>query len=168
MNLTRGDRGVTVEVDTEAETERLGRALAEIAGPGTVIGLVGPLGAGKTRLVRAIAERLGADPMAIASPTFVLIHEYEAVVPIYHFDVYRLESPAAFEDLGVSDYWDAGGICLVEWADRVRDLLPDETWWIRIESLDASRRRLTIDIHPDIQDMRNKLIERLEETVQGP
>ena len=101
-----------------------GPALADLAEPGTVLGLIGPLGAGKTRLVRAIAESLGVDPAAIASPTFVLIHEYEGGIPVFHFDAYRLESAQAFEDLGVADYWNAGGICLVEWADRVLGLLP--------------------------------------------
>ena len=92
--------------------------------PGTVIGLIGPLGAGKTRLTRAIAEALGVDPGAIASPTFVLIHEYEGRIPVYHFDAYRLGGPDDFEALGASDYWDGGGVCLVEWADLVRGPAP--------------------------------------------
>src|SRR6516165_240026 len=101
--------------------------------PGTVIGLVGPLGAGKTRLVRAIAEALGVDPGAISSPTFVLIHEYEGRLPVFHFDAYRLEGPAAFDDLGVRDYWSKGGLCLIEWADRVRNILPADCWMIALE-----------------------------------
>ena len=77
MNVDCSGNALVIELDSEAETERLGRALADVAGPGVVIGLIGPLGAGKTRLVRAVAEHLGVDPLAIASPTFVLIHEYE-------------------------------------------------------------------------------------------
>ena len=80
-----------------------------------------------------MAESLGVDPHAIASPTFVLIHEYEGRIPVYHFDVYRLGSLQEFEDLGVADYWNAGGVCLIEWADRVQELLPAEAWQIRIE-----------------------------------
>src|SRR5437763_1111140 len=101
MRVERTDRGVTIEVASEAETEALGRALAALAEPGTVIGLIGPLGAGKTRLARALAEALGVDPGAIASPTFVLIHEYAGRLPVVHIDVYRLPDADAFEALGV-------------------------------------------------------------------
>src|SRR5262245_6464631 len=121
--------GLAVVVESETETDRLGRVLAEIVGPGTVIGLVGPLGAGKTRLVRALGEALGVDPGAIASPTFVLIHEYAGRRPVYHFDTYRLGGPDEFDALGAADYWDADGVCLVEWADRVADRLPDRAWF---------------------------------------
>ena len=124
---------LAVESTSEEETESLGRALAEVIAPGTVIGLIGPLGAGKTRLVRACAEALGVDPGAIASPTFVLIHEYEGRLPVFHFDVYRLKGIAEFEALAPADYWDAKGVCLVEWADKVLDLLPAGSWIVRIE-----------------------------------
>ena len=114
MTITRLEFGLTIELLSEQETERLGHALAEVLAPGTVIGLVGPLGAGKTRLARAIAESFGVDPAVIASPTFVLIHEYEGTLPVYHFDAYRLDSARAFEDLGVADYWNAEGF--VSWS----------------------------------------------------
>src|SRR3954466_10639993 len=111
-----GESCLTIEVATESETARVGEALARVVGPGRVIGLVGTLGAGKTRLVRSIAEALGVDPRAISSPTFVLIHEYEGRMPIYHFDAYRLDGPDDFEALGASDYWAEGdGLCLIEW-----------------------------------------------------
>jgi tRNA threonylcarbamoyladenosine biosynthesis protein TsaE len=146
MRIVPTAEGKSINVDSEDETERLGRALADCVAPGTVVGLVGPLGAGKTRLVRAIAEALGVDPGAIASPTFVLIHEYEGRLPVYHFDTYRLAGPDQFEALGPGDYWDAGGVCLVEWADRVADLLPRDAWWIAIEptASDSAARGLTI------------------------
>jgi len=157
MNIQRIDAGLEIELDGEDETERLGHALAEVIAPNVVIGLAGPLGAGKTRLVRAIAEALGVAPEAIASPTFVLIHEYDGRLPVFHFDVYRLPSPSAFEDLGVSDYWRAGGVCLIEWADRVRELLPTDAWWIEIEPLDASRRRFRFTSPPSAPDMADRL-----------
>jgi tRNA threonylcarbamoyladenosine biosynthesis protein TsaE len=144
MRAERTTAGLVIDVDSEAETDRLGRAIAALVAPGTVIGLVGPLGAGKTRLTRAIAEALDVDPEAIASPTFVLIHEYAGRLPVFHFDTYRLHRAEDFEALGVADYWDAGGVCLVEWADRVGGLLPDRSWMIRIEPATAEARRIAI------------------------
>ena len=146
MRVDRLIDGLAVTVNDESGTARLGEALAAVAGPGVVIGLVGPLGSGKTRLCRAIAEAFGVPPGAISSPTFVLIHEYQGRLPIYHFDTYRLDDPGAFESLGVSDYFDAGGVCLVEWADRVLGLLPPDLWRIDIEPLDGNGRRFLLRI----------------------
>ena len=131
------------DLPDEAATERLGRRIAGVLVPDAVVGLVGPLGAGKTRLVKAIAAGLGIDPDLVSSPTFVLIHEYEGGrLPVYHFDAYRLGSPEPFEALGASDYWRAGGVCLVEWADLVAELLPDDAWWLRIETTGPTARRV--------------------------
>src|SRR5689334_14978657 len=94
MDVIRTSPGVLeVELASEDDTARLGRAIAGVVEIGTVIGLVGPLGAGKTRLTRAIAEALGVEPDTISSPTFVLIQEYDGRLPVYHFDTYRLPSP---------------------------------------------------------------------------
>ena len=146
MKIERPDRTtLLLAIESEAETDRLGRALAEVVEPGVVIGLVGDLGAGKTRLTRSLAEAMGVDPGAIASPTFVLIHEYDGRLPIYHFDAYRLDNPGQFTALGAADYWlDGQGVCLIEWADRVRSLLPPDTWWITIELDGPERRRVQI------------------------
>lgn len=142
---------LTIAIEDEAATAALGVLVAGVVRPGDVVGLVGTLGAGKTRLSRAIAEALGVDPGVIASPTFVLIHEYDGdSYPVYHFDAYRLEGPAAFDALGAADYWtDATGICLIEWADLVADRLPDATWWVRIEAA-ADPAGRTVEVrHPD-------------------
>jgi tRNA threonylcarbamoyladenosine biosynthesis protein TsaE len=147
MRVERTDEtSLTIEIASEADTERLGRALAGVVRPGQVVGLVGTLGAGKTRLVRALAEALGVDPRAISSPTFVLIHEYEGRMPIFHFDAYRLEGPDDFEALGASDYWsEADGLCLIEWADLVEDRLPPGTWWVRMERTGPEGRLVSIE-----------------------
>jgi tRNA threonylcarbamoyladenosine biosynthesis protein TsaE len=162
MDLVRPAPGLLeISLASEDETARLGRAIAEVAEVGTVIGLVGPLGAGKTRLVRAIAEALGVEPDAISSPTFVLIQEYDGHLPVYHFDTYRLTSPSAFEDLGVADYWDSG-VSLVEWADRVGGLLPDERWTITLEPVGPTTRRARIEPPADRPELVDRLAARLE------
>src|SRR5438552_12090891 len=123
---------VILELNDIATTESFGRRLGALLFPGAVVALVGPLGAGKTQLVRAIAEGLGiVDSRLVSSPTFVLIQEYVARLPIYHFDAYRLASEAEFDDLGTQEYYDSGGVCLIEWADRVPGSLPPE--YLRIE-----------------------------------
>jgi tRNA threonylcarbamoyladenosine biosynthesis protein TsaE len=162
MNVQKTSNSLTVTVDSEHETVRLGRALAELVEPGTVIGLVGPLGAGKTRLARAISEALGVDPADISSPTFVLIHEYEGRLPVFHFDAYRLETPQAFEDLGVADYWDGPGICLVEWADRVRGLLPVDCWMITLEHTGPTTRVVQIELPDSAAQVVNRLADAIE------
>ncbi len=116
---------------SEAETDALGGRLATAAEPGLVVALVGDLGAGKTRFVRAAAAALGADPDGVNSPTFVLMQRYDARLPVFHFDAYRLRHPEEFGDLGPEEFFDAGGVCFVEWADRVEDFLPADH--LRIE-----------------------------------
>ena len=91
----------------------------------------------------------------------MLIHEYEGSIPVFHFDAYRLESPQAFEDLGVADYWSAGGICLVEWADRVLGLLPRDTWLVRIDPVDPTRRRVVIELPEPALAVTDELAARL-------
>ena len=149
MRLERTTAETIIETESEAETEAVGRALATVLGPDCVIGLIGPLGAGKTRFVRAIAEAVGVDPREIGSPTFVLIHEYEGSLTIYHFDAYRLKTADDFDDLGAADYWSAGGVCLVEWADRVRDRLPGDTWWVNITPTGPRSRQMRFSGRPE-------------------
>ncbi len=126
-------------------TESFGRRLGEHLFPGAVLALVGPLGAGKTHLTRAIAEGLCVRNLAaVNSPTFVLIQEYEARLPIYHFDAYRLKSSREFLDLGAEEYFHGDGVCIVEWADRVEATLPAEHLRIEIAVLNANERRFEL------------------------
>jgi len=139
-------RSLTLEVSSPAETAACGRQLASALFPGALIALVGPLGAGKTYLVRAIAEGLGiANSRVVTSPTFVLIQEYAARLPIYHFDVYRLRDVKDFVDLGVHEYLEGQGVSLVEWADRVAESLPAEHLRITMTVTGESTRRLQIE-----------------------
>jgi tRNA threonylcarbamoyladenosine biosynthesis protein TsaE len=130
----------------QAGTQALGRQLADLLRPGLVIALVGPLGAGKTHLVRAIAEGLGiADSRFVCSPTFVLIQEYAARLPIYHFDTYRLRNPEEFFDLGVYEYFESDGVSLVEWGDRVEKYLPPDHLRVTIAVQGETARRFTVE-----------------------
>ncbi|MSR52730.1 MAG: tRNA (adenosine(37)-N6)-threonylcarbamoyltransferase complex ATPase subunit type 1 TsaE [Gemmataceae bacterium] len=138
---------MTANFDLEnlAATEAFGRRLGDLLFPNAVIALNGPLGAGKTHLSRAIAEGLGiANPVAVTSPTFTLIHEYPARLSIFHFDAYRLSGPDAFLDLGVNEYYEAGGVCLIEWADRVEAALPADRLTIRLEVVGENARRMNL------------------------
>jgi tRNA threonylcarbamoyladenosine biosynthesis protein TsaE len=162
MHVTRTGNTLKVDLDSEDETARLGHAIALLVEPGVVIGLIGRLGAGKTRLARAVAEALGVDPAAISSPTFVLIQEYEGCLPVYHFDAYRLQSLQAFEDLGVTDYWDCDGVCLVEWADRVRGLLPEDCWMISLETTGPMARAVRVELPASAAGVADRLVETLK------
>jgi tRNA threonylcarbamoyladenosine biosynthesis protein TsaE len=132
------------EANDESDTAALGAALAEFLPGGTVVGLCGTLGAGKTRLVQAIAEALGVDRRAVVSPTYVLVQEYRGRRDVYHFDTFRLRSEEEFLDLGPDEYFESDGIVLVEWSDRVERCLPHERVDIHIEVTGPQSRRFEI------------------------
>ena len=146
MNLPadKTDEPFEYEAHSESATDALGAMLADAVEPGLVVGLIGPLGAGKTRLVRATATALGADPSSVSSPTFVLIQEYFGRIPVYHFDTYRLRDVRAFADLGAEEYFSGDGVCFVEWADRVAAELPRDLLSIEVIVLAPTARRFRI------------------------
>jgi tRNA threonylcarbamoyladenosine biosynthesis protein TsaE len=136
---------LTLTLQSEEDTDRLGAALAEVLPPGTVVALIGTLGAGKTRLVLAVATALGVPRDAVTSPTFVLVNEYrQGRTPIFHFDTYRLKDDDEFLALGPEEYFDSTGITFVEWADRVADLLPAERIEITLEVTGDTTREVTV------------------------
>lgn len=136
----------TFRAQTEDDTERLGRALAE-AVPHGVIALDGPLGAGKTRLVQAVAAASGVDRREVVSPTFVLVHEYHGSRPIYHLDAYRLRDDDEFLELGADEYFAPPNLVLIEWADRVRRCLPPERIDVTIAVVSEHQRDFTVVGH---------------------
>jgi tRNA threonylcarbamoyladenosine biosynthesis protein TsaE len=137
---------LTLELSDLEATTNFGRRLGALLFPGAIVALLGPLGAGKTHLTRAIAEGLGiADPRAVSSPTFVLIQEYQARLPIYHFDAYRLRGEADFFDLGGHEYFDGAGVCLIEWADRVESALPADHLRLTLTVTGTTTRQLRIE-----------------------
>jgi tRNA threonylcarbamoyladenosine biosynthesis protein TsaE len=137
---------VTVHVtSSEAETTALGRDVGRHLAPGSVVLLDGPLGAGKTALVRGIAEGLGCDGDDVSSPTFTLIQEYRGRLTLHHVDLYRL-TPAETDDLGLDDLLE-GSVVAVEWPGRWRRP-PNGAIHVRLEPLGGDLRRVTISEKP--------------------
>jgi len=125
-------------------TLSIGRALGQVLAPGDFVNLNGTLGAGKTLLVKGIAEGQGVDGAQVTSPTFSLINEYHGENILYHFDLYRLDRGQELEDIGYEEYFFGSGICLVEWGDEFRSYLPEERLDVRFEPLGQSERKITI------------------------
>jgi tRNA threonylcarbamoyladenosine biosynthesis protein TsaE len=128
----------------EEHTRKLGAALAAVLPAGTTIGLIGTLGAGKTRLVQAIAAACGIAPQRVVSPTFVLCQPYEGTRTLYHLDAYRLRDEDEFLDLGPEEYFESAALTLIEWSDRVAACLPPERIEIRIEVVGEQTRDFEI------------------------
>jgi len=124
-----------------AQTRAYGRALGAVAVPGTVVALIGPLGAGKTEFAKGVAEGLGVSSV-VNSPTFVLMNEHPGRLRLFHADAYRLTDPSEALDAGLIDERQAEGVVVMEWADRLPGLLPDERLELTIEpDSDASTER---------------------------
>jgi tRNA threonylcarbamoyladenosine biosynthesis protein TsaE len=143
MTTSENARAETVETHSLEETSALGRRLATALRPGDVVALSGELGAGKTALVKAIAAAFGFK-QAVTSPTFTIIHEYKTTPPVFHIDLYRLNTEQEAIDVGIEEYLRGEGVCLVEWAERIGRLLPPRTISIRIEVLSETSRRFMI------------------------
>src|SRR5215470_16970283 len=136
---------LTITLQNEQDTVRLGRGLADVLPPGTVVALIGTLGAGKTRLVQAVATSLGVPNGGVTSPTFVLVNEYrQGRLPVFHFDTYRLKDDDEFLNLGPEEYFESDGLTFVEWADRVTHLLPADRIEITLDVTGDTNRTATI------------------------
>lgn len=135
---------VSIISHSPEETFAYGATLAAKLRGGEVLALRGELGAGKTHLAKGIAAHLGHDPATVTSPTFTLVHEYrEGRLPLFHLDFYRLESAEEVLALGLDDYLAAEGVVLIEWADKFRELLPEETLWITLRALSHGEREIS-------------------------
>lgn len=132
------------EVRNQAGTDQFGAALSRALSDGSVVALIGTLGAGKTALVQAIAAAEGVDRADVTSPTFVLVNEYQGERRLYHLDTYRLRDEDEFLGLGPEEFFDSAGLTFVEWADRVEDCLPADRLEITIEVTGDSTRRFTL------------------------
>jgi len=138
--------------DRSSATEALGERLGELAQPDQVIALVGDLGAGKTTLVRGLGRGLELET-AISSPTYTLMHTYPGRLELYHFDAWMEGREAAFLDGGGREWFEASGVSVVEWAERVTEALPSDVLWLRLGHTTVPR--FDADGHPDPEQARS-------------
>lgn len=129
------------KLDTEKDTRALGLEIADALEPGDIVALIGDLGTGKTALTKYVAEGLGVRE-EISSPTFTIVKEYRSGrLPLYHFDVYRLGSGEELLDIGAEDMLDGDGVCVIEWADIVADVLPADALIVKLDYGDSENSR---------------------------
>ncbi|MDY4395695.1 MAG: tRNA (adenosine(37)-N6)-threonylcarbamoyltransferase complex ATPase subunit type 1 TsaE [Oscillospiraceae bacterium] len=127
------------------ETEQFGEEVAKSLRGGDVLAFTGSLGMGKTAFTRGLARGLGCRGR-VTSPTFTIVNEYDGKTPLFHFDMYRLGSSDELFDIGWDDYLARGGVCAVEWSERVSDALPDDTIYVDIArgKEDENTRTITV------------------------
>jgi tRNA threonylcarbamoyladenosine biosynthesis protein TsaE len=130
--------------NSPADTEAIGRQVAENLGVGSVLALKGDLGSGKTLFVKGVVNGLGSGA-DVTSPTFTILHEYRGGgrLPVYHFDLFRVEDPQALARLGLDDYFFGDGISVIEWADRFPEFVPEQARWIFFEIKSETQRAIT-------------------------
>ena len=133
-------------IDSPKDLDQVAEELIAALDGRSVVAFCGPMGAGKTTLISAIMEYLGSAD-TVTSPTFALVNQYYTASqePVYHFDFYRINSLAEAFDMGYEEYFYSGDLCLVEWPERVEELLPEDVMIVRIEPLDETTRRFTIE-----------------------
>ena len=137
----------TIHIQSLAELPEAARQFVALMGDETVYAFYGEMGAGKTTFIREFAKALGVTDDDVNSPSFAIINEYRSDTTaelIYHFDLYRLESLDEAFDIGVEDYFDSGAVCLIEWPERIEDILPDDTVKVHISELADGSRQMVI------------------------
>lgn len=142
-----------INIATLDNIEEAARSFARLMGDYTVFAFYGEMGAGKTTFINALCKVLGVEEDVTNSPSFSIINEYRSDTTaelIYHFDCYRLEDEREAEDIGVEDYFDSGAVSLIEWPERIENLLPDDTVIVRI-TVDATTdaRTMTLEFPED-------------------
>lgn len=137
----------TITIKSLDDIEEAAREFVELMGDNTVFAFYGEMGAGKTTFINALSKVLGVEDDATGSPSFAIVNEYRSDTTaelIYHFDLYRLENIEEALDLGIEDYFDSGALCLLEWPERVEDILPDDTVKVNITVNPDNTRTIAI------------------------
>ncbi|MEN6320595.1 MAG: tRNA (adenosine(37)-N6)-threonylcarbamoyltransferase complex ATPase subunit type 1 TsaE [Syntrophaceae bacterium] len=140
-----GSTRLTIISKNPTETNYIGKIIGEHLIHGDIVALIGELGTGKTSLTQGIARGLGVpEEYQITSPSFTLINEYHGRATLYHFDLYRLKGPIDLEDLGYDEYISGNGVNVIEWADKIINILPDNTLFISFTYINENERELSI------------------------
>jgi tRNA threonylcarbamoyladenosine biosynthesis protein TsaE len=132
---------ICITVNEQKETELLAARLGQLVQAGDIICLTGDLGAGKTTFTQAFAKGMGVEEY-VTSPTFTLIQEYKGRIPLFHFDVYRINHPSEVEDLGYEEYFYGNGVCVIEWANLICEMLPENYLQVEIKSQGGHNREI--------------------------
>ncbi len=136
---------LTIFSDSPQKTIRYGSIIGRVAVPGSVIGLTGELGTGKTCFIKGLVAAIaGVSEQDVASPTFTFLQEFPGSIPVYHFDLYRIKEPAELDDLGFYECLYGTGVTVIEWAERAAGALPAERFMIYLAHVDECRRRITL------------------------
>ena len=155
----REEKVVVYASASPEETCTLGQALGRLLRPGDMIALIGELGSGKTLFVGGLARGLGVDPATyVSSPTFTIMHRYVGRIPLYHIDLYRIETPEAFMALGLDEYLEGDGVAAIEWAEHAWGMLLKERLTVRFRLSGLAAR--TIELIP-VGDRYCELVQEL-------
>lgn len=136
---------ITIKTTSVKETIAIGKKLGKLMSPGDVIYLTGELGAGKTCFVKGIAKGLGIRGKDITSPTFIIINEYKGKIPLYHIDLYRIGVIDDLRDIGMDEIVYGKGVTAIEWAERIKDVLPDERLDVTLKWVDDKTRTIEMN-----------------------
>ncbi|KAF0122932.1 MAG: ATP-binding protein [bacterium] len=139
------ERRIKTTLKTPQATLEFGELLGKYLMAGDVVALIGDLGIGKTQLVKGLARGVGVpEEYCITSPTYTIVNEYQGRIPLYHFDLYRLEGNSDMENLGYEEYFEGKGVAVIEWAEKITHLLPENRMEIRIGHLENDFREFEI------------------------
>ena len=134
---------------SEADTIRLARDFARQLEAGSLVALYGDLGAGKTQFVKGVCEAFEVEEV-VNSPTFTIVNEYHGKLPVFHIDLYRITNVDEIFGIGFDEYLESGGVCLVEWAERLDGIIPEKRFDVRLSLIDDSTREISIAAVEDV------------------
>ncbi len=140
----KNKNGVEFNTKSPKDTIDVGKKIGKLLKEGDVVALIGDLGAGKTVISKGLCSGLGVEEDYITSPTYTIINQYDGKIPVYHIDLYRLKNSDELYNLGWDEYIYGHGTCIIEWADKAGEMLPEEYLTINIEVTGKNKRKITL------------------------